>query len=100
MRINLIKWLSRLWLTHKALSVIIIRRYTITTGNVGELYIDGKCIGDTLDTYSPMASSVKAIAIVDEFFVPHKDNVLLVNASYLDGKELSVEFRNAWACEC
>lgn len=87
-------------LIRKRLNVIVIRRYKLTSGNVSELYVDGKCYCDALDTFNADVTAFNVIAKYGDFVQLKPKNVLYVNDKALDGRRLNVSVRNEWVQEC
>lgn len=86
--------------TRKPLSAIVTRRYTLTTGNVGELYINGYRVSDTLDTYSENMSTIIGVTRKDEFTNRQSANTLLVDNALYANRRITATVRNAWVVDC
>lgn len=80
----------------RPLDVTVLRRYRITSGNVGELYVDGKCVSDSLDTFGEYDLGVRTVALYDDFVQLKRTNTLTINAKELDGRRVVASLRNNW----
>jgi hypothetical protein len=78
---------------------IVIRRYTLTTGNVGELYINGLRCSDTLDTFKENMAVIKAVGFKDEFTNRQPEDTLLVDNKEYAGRRITAVVRNNWIPE-
>lgn len=80
----------------KPLTATVVRRYRITSGSVGELYIANALVCDTLDTFSEYELGANTTCNYGDFVALRQDNLLFVNDKALDARRIYVSIRNNW----
>lgn len=79
---------------------VVIRRYQITTGYVGELYLHGVMVGDTLDTFTQDTQVITTRCVSTPFTDYLKsDSISVGPRSSLGGQHVVFDVTNSFAVD-
>ncbi len=94
----MIKFLLNLF--RPKLKAVILRRYKLTSGNIGELYLDGTLLCDSHDTYEADTDVINAVCKYKDFVEHGPLHTIRINDMNLHGRRIQAEVYNKWVSEC